>query len=62
MQKASDRFECLFVYASGVPNKVYSANFSYNHRNTSGSLRVPYNPLTSIISTRSLDPNNRRVG
>lgn len=58
-QKASDRFDCLFIYASGVPNKAYSTKFSYNYGNTSGSLKVPLNPLTSMINTRSLSSNSR---
>lgn len=25
-------YECLIIYASGVPNKKFSVNFSYNYQ------------------------------
>lgn len=49
-----DRFECLLVYASGLPNRVYKVNFSYNHQGNSGNLEVTVDPLTSRLRTRSL--------
>ncbi len=27
------QFECLMIYASGVPNKIFSIKFSYNNNN-----------------------------
>lgn len=48
------RFECLLVYASGLPNKVFPVNFSYSYQGDAGSLVVNVDPLRSAIRTRSL--------
>ena len=49
-----DRFECLLVYASGIPNKMYTVNFNYNYQGDVGNLAVNVNPLLSTFKTRSL--------
>ena len=49
------QFDCLLVYASGLPNRAYSVNFSYSYNGDSGSLLVPINPLANNpFNTRSL--------
>ena len=48
------RFECLLVYASGLPNKIYDVRFSYSHQGDSGFLVVKVDPLQSTFRTRSL--------
>lgn len=51
---ALDRWECLMLYASGVPNKAFTVNFSYNYGGDTGFINVPINPLTNPFRTRSL--------
>ena len=47
-------FECLLLYASGLPNGRYDVNFSYNFQGESGFLTVAVNPSASSFQTRSL--------
>lgn len=51
---ALNRFECLLVYMSGIVNKPYVVNFSYNFQSLSGACQVPVDPTRSSIRTRSL--------
>lgn len=47
-------FECLLIYASGVPNKVFNPRFWYDYKGDRGSLTVKVDPLASAFQTRSL--------
>jgi hypothetical protein len=47
-------FECLLIYALGVPNKIFDVNFSYSYQNLNGFTTALINPLTSSIQTRLL--------
>lgn len=49
-----NQFECLMFYPSGLPNFVYTVNFSYSYAGDSGFLPVQINPLQSTFRTRSL--------
>jgi hypothetical protein len=31
------RFECLLIYPSGIPNKIFSCNFYYNYKGMHGN-------------------------
>jgi hypothetical protein len=42
-----DMFDCLLIYPSGVPNKQFSVDFSYNFQLKSASTSVKVNPLLS---------------
>jgi len=42
---ALNTFDCLLIYPSGVPNKLFSVNFSYNYQGKSGAVTVNVNPL-----------------
>jgi hypothetical protein len=42
-----DMFDCLLIYPSGVPNKQFSVDFSYNFQAKSASTSVRVNPLVS---------------
>ena len=56
LQRVADlkTFECLLIYASGVPNKLFKARFYYNHDGDVGSKVVTVDPLSSTFSSRSL--------
>lgn len=43
--KKFNQWKCILIYFSGIPNKVFAVNFSYNYQNDSGSLMVSVNPL-----------------
>lgn len=47
-------FQCLCIYASGVPNRAFDANFEYNFQGKTGFYRANIDPLSSPLSTRSL--------
>jgi hypothetical protein len=51
-----NRFDCLIIFPSGVPNKNFFMLFHYSYLNTSGSLiiNIPPSPSTS----RSRPPSN----
>jgi hypothetical protein len=51
---AFDRWECLMIYASGLPNYKYNVNFSYNSNGDSGFHNLPINPLNNTFKSRSL--------
>jgi hypothetical protein len=42
-----DMFDCLLIYPSGVPNRQFSVDFSYNFQSKSASTTVQVNPLVS---------------
>ena len=56
LQKVADlkTFECLLVYASGVPNLKFDIEFSFNYKGDSGFLKAEVDPLASAFNTRSL--------
>lgn len=47
-------FECLLVYASGIPNRSYTVNFSFDYKGDTGFLAANINPLNNTFQTRSL--------
>jgi hypothetical protein len=46
-------FDCLLIYPSGVPNSIFTINFSYNYQGSSGATTVRVNPLTASNSMRN---------
>jgi len=55
-QRASpslDSFDCLMIFPSGVPNKKFTVNFSYNYQGRSGATTVNVDPLTASNSKTS---------
>ena len=51
---AFDTWECLIIYASGLPNRRYTVRFSYNYSGDSGFNNVLVDPFRSKFNTRSL--------
>lgn len=58
LQNATQKnlFECLLVYASGVPNKKYDIVLKYDYNEDHGRITIKLDPLASRIRTRSLGP------
>jgi hypothetical protein len=42
------QFECLLIYPSGVPSKIYSCIFSYFYKGMSGKGSFTINTLSSL--------------
>ena len=47
-------FQCLLIYASGLPNREYGVDFSYNRGGKSGFMKVKVDPLDNAFASRSL--------
>jgi hypothetical protein len=45
-------FDCLLIYPSGVPNKKYYVDFSYDFQSKNGYLRVLVDPLSQLNSIK----------
>ena len=43
-------FDCLLIYASGIPNTIFSINFSYNYQGHAAKLTISVNPHTTTSS------------
>jgi hypothetical protein len=54
---ALDTFDCLLIYPSGVPNKKFSINFSYNYQGKSGATTVNVDPLIASNAKRESKAN-----
>jgi hypothetical protein len=52
-------FDCLLIYPSGVPNKKFNVDFSYDYQGSSGYLRVPVDPLSGQNSRTSNRASSR---
>jgi hypothetical protein len=52
-------FDCLLIYPSGVPNGIFTVNFSYNYQGKSGSTSIKVNPL---VASASRGVANQRLG
>ncbi len=48
-----DIFDCYVLYNSGVPNKKFNIEFSYNFQGDSGFISVPVDTTTAPFATRS---------
>ena len=53
-----DTFDCLLIYASGVPNTVFSIDFSYSYQGSTGATTVSVDPFAVANSRTRL--NSRR--
>ena len=51
-----DTFDCLMIYASGVPNQLFSIDFSFNYQGQTGSTTVDIDPF-AVANSRA---NSRR--
>jgi hypothetical protein len=58
---ALDTFDCLLIYPSGVPNKKFAVNFSYNFQGRTGAATVNVDPLTASNS-KSVSASNINAG
>lgn len=47
-------YRCLFVYNSGIPNKKFDVDFSFNYQGDTGFLKVNIDPTKNAINTRAL--------
>ena len=47
-------FQCLLIYASGLPNEEYRVNFKYNRGGKDGFMEVEVDPLDNAFASRSL--------
>ena len=56
VQNAQDQkmFQCLMIYPSGVPNREFMINFSFDRNGIRGSLPVKVDPLANPFASRSL--------
>ena len=56
MQKPAKKelYDCIFLYASGVPNFKFNIDLSYSKDGLDGYLQVPIDTSQSMYSTRSL--------
>lgn len=52
-------FDCLLLFPSGIPNKSFTANFSYNYQSKSGGCSVPIDPLKAQIEKNNARSNSR---
>ena len=46
-------FDCLMIYPSGVPNQIFSINFSYNYQGRTGACTVTVNPFAASNARKS---------
>lgn len=60
-QQASKRnlFDCLLLFPSGVPNKSFTADFSYSYQSKSGSCSLSVDPLKAQIDKATLRSNSK---
>jgi hypothetical protein len=42
-----DTFDCLLIYPSGVPNRKFNVDFSFNYQGRTGKRTVTVDPLTA---------------
>ena len=56
IQKGSpelNKFDCLLIYPSGIPNRQFTIKFSYNYQGQSAQTFVTVNPFNTINAQRS---------
>ena len=45
-------FDCLLIYPSGIPNRLFDVNFSYNYQGQSAQTVVQINPFLGTQARR----------